>query len=212
MTGIRQARFSVREGYSEEPDKDVDIVKVVSERVRLTRRGRNHVGLCPFHEETTPSFHVSRRTGRFYCFGCHKKGTSIDFVLDIAARNGDELDWTDAMRILSDPRYRRKMKMKIRATGDKVFVRRCKAEEVTPGGIIIPDNAQDKPTEGIVVSSGRGRTLQSGAFVENTVKEGDKVLLPSWGAEVEIDGQKLVVVPEESILGVFEKSNEAEEG
>jgi len=103
-------------------------------------------------------------------------------------------------------RRKEEKKMNIKALSDKVWVRRCEAEEVTPGGIIIPEAAKEKPTEGIVVSAGPGRIPPNGTyFVPTTVKEGDKVLLPSWGAEVEVDGQKFVVVPEESILGVFDK-------
>ena len=94
--------------------------------------------------------------------------------------------------------------MKIKALSDKVLVRRCEAEEITKGGIIIPEAAKEKPVEGIVVAVGPGRTLPSGGFAETVLKEGDKVLLPSWGAELEIDGEKLVVVPEESVLAVFD--------
>lgn len=96
----------------------------------------------------------------------------------------------------------------IRAIGDKVIIRRAKADEVTPGGIIIPERAKKKPTEGIVVAVGPGKVTASGGFAETTVKAGDKVLLPQWNEEVEIDGEKLVVVPEEFILAVFEKEGE----
>jgi len=91
---------------------------------------------------------------------------------------------------------------------DKVIIRRAKADEVTPGGIIIPERAKKKPTEGIVVAVGPGKVMGSGVFVETTVKVGDKVLLPNWNEEVEIDGEKLVVVPEEFILGVFERDGD----
>jgi len=96
----------------------------------------------------------------------------------------------------------------MRAILDKVIIRRAKADEVTPGGIIIPERAKKKPTEGIVVAVGPGKLNASGAFVETTVKVGDKVLLPNWNEEVEIDGEKLVVVPEEFILAVFEKEGD----
>ncbi|MBI5536939.1 MAG: DNA primase [Deltaproteobacteria bacterium] len=58
-----------------------DIAAVVGETVKLTRRGRSMVGLCPFHKEKTPSFHVNPERGFFYCFGCHEKGDSIGFVM-----------------------------------------------------------------------------------------------------------------------------------
>ncbi len=85
-----------------------DIVAVVGEAVKLTRRGRHHVGLCPFHKEKTPSFHVNPETGRFYCFGCHEKGSVIDFVMklegltfpeavqSLAERVGIEIEQTEA--------------------------------------------------------------------------------------------------------------------
>lgn len=95
--------------------------------------------------------------------------------------------------------------MEFRALGDKVFVRRIHAEEVSKGGIIIPDNAQEKPVEGIVVASGPGRQLPNGRFVENTIKPGDRVIVPKWAGEFDIDGEKLVMVPEESILAVIEE-------
>jgi DNA primase len=74
-----------------------DIVAVVGETVKLTRRGRHHVGLCPFHKEKTPSFHVSMETGRFYCFGCHEKGSVIDFVMKL-----EGLEFVEAIRTLAE--------------------------------------------------------------------------------------------------------------
>lgn len=202
----RIKKFPVREGYEKEPENKVDIVKVIEHHdVKLEARGRMHVGLCPFCDEPSfwyPTLFANRDTGRFFCFKCSKKGTSIDFVIEMSA---ELLDFTHAMRMLSEPKFMKDKTMKIHATSDKIFIRRCKSKEVTEGGIIIPEAAKEKAAEGIVVSAGRGRCLQSGVFVPTTVKAGDKVLLPSWGAEVEIDGEKMIVVPEESILGVFEE-------
>ena len=59
----------------------VEIVAIVSETVKLTRKGRSYLGLCPFHKEKTPSFNVSAERGFFYCFGCKEKGTVFDFVM-----------------------------------------------------------------------------------------------------------------------------------
>lgn len=73
-----------------------DIVAVVGEAVKLTRRGRNHLGLCPFHKEKTPSFHVNSETGRYYCFGCHEKGSVIDFVMKM-----EGLGFADAVKSLA---------------------------------------------------------------------------------------------------------------
>lgn len=58
-----------------------DIVALIAETVRLTRRGRSFVGLCPFHQEKTPSFHVSAERGRYHCFGCKEGGGAVDFVM-----------------------------------------------------------------------------------------------------------------------------------
>lgn len=93
---------------------------------------------------------------------------------------------------------------KIRAIGDKVLIRRVDADEKTPGGIIIPENAKKKPTEGIVVSVGPGKATASG-FVETTVKEGDRVIFPMWREEIEYDGERLVIIPEEHILAVYDE-------
>lgn len=73
-----------------------DIVTVVGDTVKLTRRGRNHVGLCPFHKEETPSFHVNMETGRYYCFSCHEKGTAVDFIM-----KRDGLTFQEAVRVLT---------------------------------------------------------------------------------------------------------------
>jgi len=58
-----------------------DIAAIVGETVKLTRRGRSLVGLCPFHKEKTPSLHINPERGFFYCFGCHEKGDAIGFVM-----------------------------------------------------------------------------------------------------------------------------------
>ena len=57
------------------------LVEIVARRVRLTRRGHEHVGLCPFHREKTPSFTVSESKGFYHCFGCQQHGNAIDFVM-----------------------------------------------------------------------------------------------------------------------------------
>ena len=61
--------------------QETDIVALVSQSVRLKRRGKDFVGLCPFHQEKTPSFSVSPSKQRFYCYGCEKGGNAIDFVM-----------------------------------------------------------------------------------------------------------------------------------
>jgi len=74
-----------------------DIVAVVSEHLTLKKSGRNHVGLCPFHGEKTPSFSVSREKGTYYCFGCKRGGDVIDFVMEL-----ERLSFADAVEHLAD--------------------------------------------------------------------------------------------------------------
>ena len=74
-----------------------DIVSVVSRYVNLTRRGSGNLGLCPFHNEKTPSFSVDSESQLYYCFGCHKGGTVINFIMDM-----ERMDFMDAVRLLAD--------------------------------------------------------------------------------------------------------------
>lgn len=74
-----------------------DIAVIVGETVKLTRRGRHLVGLCPFHKEKTPSFHVTPENGRFYCFGCHEHGSVIDFLMKL-----EGLEFPEAVRQLAE--------------------------------------------------------------------------------------------------------------
>jgi len=75
----------------------IDIVALVSEYVKLDRSGSRYKGLCPFHQEKTPSFHVNQDTGLFYCFGCHASGDTITFVEKI-----ENLEFTDAVKFLAE--------------------------------------------------------------------------------------------------------------
>ena len=63
--------------------REARIVTLVGERVKLTLRGRSHVGLCPFHKEKTPSFHVNEERGFYHCFGCSASGDAIKFVREL---------------------------------------------------------------------------------------------------------------------------------
>jgi len=95
--------------------------------------------------------------------------------------------------------------MKFRPLHDRVLVRRIAAEEKTAGGIIIPDNAQEKPSEGKVVAAGTGARREDGTIVAMEVKAGDLVLFGKWGGtEVSIDGEELIIMKESDILGVIE--------
>jgi DNA primase len=75
----------------------VEIVAIISESVKLTRKGRSFVGLCPFHQEKTPSFNVSAEKGFFYCFGCKEKGNVFDFVMKV-----EGLSFPEAARRLAE--------------------------------------------------------------------------------------------------------------
>ena len=87
---------------------------------------------------------------------------------------------------------------------DRVVVRRLTGEEKTAGGIIIPDTAKDKPTEGEIVSVGPGARNEQGQVVALDVKAGDKVLFGKWsGTEVKIDGEELLIMKESDIMGVI---------
>ena len=95
--------------------------------------------------------------------------------------------------------------MKFRPLHDRVLVRRIATEEKTAGGIIIPDNAQEKPSEGKVVAAGTGARREDGTIVAMEVKAGDLVLFGKWGGtEVSIDGEELIIMKESDILGVVE--------
>ena len=94
--------------------------------------------------------------------------------------------------------------MAFRPLHDRVVVRRVDSEEKTAGGIIIPDTAKEKPSEGVIVSVGPGARDASGKIVALDVKEGDRVLFGKWsGSEVKIDGQDLSIMKESDVLGVL---------
>ena len=94
--------------------------------------------------------------------------------------------------------------MKFRPLHDRVLLRRMEQDEKTAGGIIIPDNAQEKPAEGEIVSVGSGTRDDSGKVVALDVKSGDKVLFSKWsGTEVIIDGEELLVMKESDIIGIL---------
>ena len=95
-------------------------------------------------------------------------------------------------------------KTKFRPLHDRVVVRRVDSEEKTAGGIIIPDTAKEKPSEGEVVAVGPGARDQSGKIVALDVKKGDRILFGKWsGTEVKIDGEDLLIMKESDIMGVI---------
>jgi chaperonin GroES len=93
--------------------------------------------------------------------------------------------------------------MNFRPLHDRVVVRRIEGEEKTKGGIIIPDNAKEKPQEGEIVAVGPGARDESGRVNPLDVKAGDRVLFGKWsGTEVKLDGQDLLIMKESDIMGV----------
>jgi chaperonin GroES len=97
--------------------------------------------------------------------------------------------------------------MKFRPLHDRVVVRRIEADERTKSGIIIPDSAKEKPSEGAIVAVGPGGRDEAGKLVPLDVKAGDLVLFGKWsGTEVKIDGEDLIIMKESDILGVLEKT------
>ena len=93
--------------------------------------------------------------------------------------------------------------MAFRPLHDRVLVRRTEAEEKTAGGIIIPDSAQEKPSEGQIVAVGSGARSDDGTVTPLDVKEGDRVLFGKWGGtEVKIDGEDLLIMKESDIMGI----------
>ena len=94
--------------------------------------------------------------------------------------------------------------MKFTPLQDRVVVRRLEEEEKTAGGIIIPDTAKEKPSEGEVVSVGAGARDEDGDRIPMDVKEGDKVLFGKWsGTEVKINGEDLLIMKESDIMGII---------
>ena len=93
----------------------------------------------------------------------------------------------------------------IKPLGQRVLVKRLDAEEVSAGGIVLPDTAQEKPQEAEVVSLGTGGKDENGNDIEFSVKAGDKVLISKYGGtDVKVDGQDLLIISESDILGVIE--------
>ena len=94
--------------------------------------------------------------------------------------------------------------MAFRPLHDRVLVRRIEADTKTAGGIIIPDSAQEKPSEGEIVSVGEGARDDDGDRIPMDVKAGDRVLFGKWsGTEVKIDGEDLLIMKESDIMGII---------
>ncbi|MGD8912455.1 MAG: co-chaperone GroES [Candidatus Thiodiazotropha sp.] len=93
----------------------------------------------------------------------------------------------------------------MRPLHDRVLIRRMEKEQTSSGGIVIPDTATEKPTQGEVIAVGKGRLLNSGEIRPLDVKVGDRVLFAEYsGTEVKVLGEDVVVVREDEIMGVLE--------
>ena len=95
--------------------------------------------------------------------------------------------------------------MKIRPLHDRVIVKRLEEERTSPGGIVIPDTAAEKPVQGKVMAVGKGKILEDGNVRALDVKVGDKILFGKYsGTEVKVDGDDLVVMREEDVMAIIE--------
>jgi len=95
------------------------------------------------------------------------------------------------------------MSTNVSPLGDKILVKRLEAEAKTAGGIVLPDNAKEKPKEGKVIALGSGKQLEDGKRGTFQVKKGDRILFASYaGTEVKIDGDEYLLMPEEDVLAV----------
>jgi chaperonin GroES len=98
--------------------------------------------------------------------------------------------------------------MKFRPLHDRVLVKRIESDEKSRGGIIIPDSAKEKPSEGEIVAVGSGARDESGKLIPLDVKVGDRVLFGKWGGtEVKLDNEDYMVMKESDIMGIVENSS-----
>lgn len=96
-------------------------------------------------------------------------------------------------------------KKSIRPLNDRILIKRLEADQKTAGGILIPDNAKEKPAEGVVIAVGNGKIFENGSRQPLSVKEGNKVLYGKWsGNEVKFEGQEYLLVREDEILAIID--------
>ena len=96
--------------------------------------------------------------------------------------------------------------MKIRPLQDRILVQRLESEETTKGGIIIPDSAKEKPSEGVVIAVGKGKVSEGGKQIALDVKKKDKILFSKYaGTEIKLDGEEYLIMREDDVLCVIEK-------
>jgi chaperonin GroES len=93
----------------------------------------------------------------------------------------------------------------LKPIGDRIVAKPTAAEEVTKGGIILPDTAKEKPQEALVVAVGPGRTLDNGTVIPQEVKAGDKIIYSKYGGtEVKLGGEEYVILRQDDILSIVE--------
>ena len=98
-----------------------------------------------------------------------------------------------------------KLKVKLRPLHDRVLIKRLEEQDEKHGSIIIPDSAKEKPQEGKVMAVGSGRVTEEGKTLALAVKAGDRILFGKYsGSEVKIDGEELLIMKEEDILGILD--------
>ncbi len=98
------------------------------------------------------------------------------------------------------------MAVTINPLDDRVVVKQCEAEDITKGGIVLPDSAKEKPQRGIIVSTGPGKLLESGKRGDMSVKKGDEVFYGKYaGTQIKIDDEEYVILRESDVLAVVEK-------
>ncbi len=96
--------------------------------------------------------------------------------------------------------------MKIRPLQDRILVKRLEEEDMTKGGIIIPDSAKEKPSEGLVISVGNGKVLEDGTQRALDVKKDDRILFSKYaGTDIKIEGEEYLIMREDDVLGVIQK-------
>jgi chaperonin GroES len=103
--------------------------------------------------------------------------------------------------------------MRVRPLHDRILIKRIEDKETVKGGIIIPDTAKEKPQEGEVIAVGNGKKTEEGKVVALDVKAGDRILFGKYsGTEIKIDGEELLIVREDEVLGVIEAAKHAASG
>ena len=104
------------------------------------------------------------------------------------------------------------MATKLTPLHDRILIRRVEEQETVRGGIIIPDTAKEKPQEGEVIAVGKGKSNEEGKVFHLDVKAGDRVLFGKYaGTEIKIDGEELVIMREEEVLGILSGAHKAKE-